>query len=49
MNWVPQDLLRKPCCESVRVSCSEMTNDSTVDDVFTHLTEDGGEGDWAIA
>ena len=23
MNWVSQDLLRKPCCESVRVSCSE--------------------------
>ena len=22
----------------------EMTNVSTVDDVFTHLTEDGGEG-----
>ena len=28
----------------------EMTNVSTVnDDVFTHLTEDGGEGDRAIA
>ena len=27
----------------------EVTNGSTVNDVFTHLTEDGGEGDWAIA
>ena len=26
----------------------EMTNVSTVDDVFTHLTEDGGEGDRVI-
>ena len=27
----------------------KMTNVSTVDDVFTHLTEEGGEGDRAIA
>ena len=26
----------------------EMTDDCTVDDMFTQLTEDGGEGDRAI-
>ena len=34
MLWVGEDLMFR-----------EMTNVSTVDDVFTHLTEDGGEGD----